>query len=73
MMKKKKFNHFQIFSVFFSGGYKMIYAVIFHNQMIGVYTCMPDAVMVAKQLHGSVIQSCRLNTETEIGAKLLHP
>ena len=49
----------------------MIYCVIFHNQLLGVYTCMPDAVAVAKLMRGSVIQECRLNTETETGATLL--
>jgi hypothetical protein len=34
---------------------------------------MTDAVLVQKQVHQSVIQECRLNTETAIGGQLLRP
>jgi hypothetical protein len=32
---------------------------------------MTDAVLVHKQVYQSVIQECRLNTESEVGAQLL--
>ena len=51
----------------------MIYVVILHCQVIGVYSSHTDAAMVQEQLPQSVIQECRLNTETEIGGQLLRP
>jgi hypothetical protein len=51
-----------------------MYCVIYHNQLIGLYTCITDASTVAKQLHGSVIQECEPNYESDIGARMLqHP
>ena len=41
------------------------------NMLVGVYSSAVDAHLVAKQLLGSVIQECRLNTETLAGGKLL--
>jgi hypothetical protein len=49
----------------------MIYVVLLHCQVIGCYSSMTDAVLVHKQVHQSVIQECKLNTETEVGAQLL--
>ena len=49
----------------------MVYAVLYHNQLVGLYTSATDANMVVKQLHGAVIQECRLNTETDVGGQLL--
>eukprot|EP01048_Picozoa_sp_COSAG05_P004087 COSAG05_NODE_208_length_14084_cov_4.973671_4_plen_260_part_00 len=47
------------------------YAVLFHCQLIGLYTCMPDAVRASKVLAGSVIQQCQVNSETDIGRQLV--
>ena len=41
------------------------------NMLVAVYSSAVDAHLVAKQLLGSVIQECRLNTETLVGGKLL--
>jgi hypothetical protein len=49
----------------------MLYAVVLHCQIIGIYTSVTDASLVQKQLPHSVIQECRLNTETHIGAQML--
>jgi hypothetical protein len=48
----------------------MIYVVLLHCQVIGCYSSMTDAVLVQKQVSQSVIQECRLNTETAVGAQL---
>jgi hypothetical protein len=49
----------------------MIYVVLLHCQVIGCYSSITDAVVVQKQVHQSVIQECKLNTETEVGEQLL--
>ena len=49
----------------------LCYCVIHMNVLVGVYSSAVDAHLVAKQLIGSVIQECRLNTETLAGGKLL--
>eukprot|EP01049_Picozoa_sp_SAG25_P001578 SAG25_NODE_73_length_17157_cov_11.762575_3_plen_45_part_00 len=40
----------------------MLYAVVLHCQIIGIYTSVTDASLVQKQ---------SLNTETHIGAQML--
>ena len=51
-----------------------MYCVLYHNQLIGLYTCITDASTVAKQLQGSVIQECEPNYESDIGTRMLqHP
>ena len=49
----------------------MFYAVLYHCQLIGLYSCMPDAARASKVLPGSVIQQCKLNSETVVGQQLL--
>ena len=49
----------------------MLYCVIHQDMLVGVYSSAVDAHLIAKQLLGSMIQECRLNTETLLGAQLL--
>eukprot|EP01047_Picozoa_sp_COSAG01_P029971 COSAG01_NODE_2072_length_8482_cov_27.042049_7_plen_82_part_00 len=51
----------------------MYYIVLLHCQVIGLYSTITDAVLVHKQLAHSIIQECRLNTETAAGEQLLRP
>ena len=49
----------------------MIYIVLYHCSVIGLYTSVTDANIVQKGIPGAIIQQCRLNTETDIGEQLL--
>eukprot|EP01047_Picozoa_sp_COSAG01_P015435 COSAG01_NODE_773_length_13704_cov_9.386843_15_plen_74_part_00 len=51
----------------------MIYIVLYHCQVIGLYSSATDANIVQRGVPGSIIQECRLNTETEAGEQLLRP
>ena len=46
----------------------MLYCVIHQDMLVGVYSSAVDAHLIAKRLLGSMIQECRLNTETLFGA-----
>jgi hypothetical protein len=47
------------------------YVVLYLGSVIGLYTCVTDASIVAKALPHSTMVSCKLNSETETGRQLL--
>ena len=47
------------------------YAVLFCGSLVGLYSAATDAANVAKQLQGSTVVSCLVNSETDTGALLL--
>ena len=49
----------------------IVYAVIHHAKLIGLYSCGCDAAEIAKRLPGSTITSCHLNASTEEGSVIL--
>ena len=49
----------------------VVYAVIHHSVLIGLYTCAVDAHLASKALAGSSVTTCHLNAETEAGRALL--
>ena len=49
----------------------MVYAVLWHGSLIGLYTAITDASNVAKMLQGSAVVSCEPNAETSTGAQVL--
>ena len=51
----------------------MVYVVIWHAALIGLYTVMVDAVETAKRFPGATVSECSLNSETVHGAQMLAP
>ena len=51
----------------------MVYVVIWHAALIGLYTTMADAAETAKRFPGATVSECRLNSETVHGAQMLAP
>ena len=49
----------------------VVYAVLWHGSLIGLYTSTSDAANVGKQLQSSTVVSCSLNGETDTGSQLL--
>ena len=50
---------------------QMVYAVLWNGSLIGIYTSISDSANVAKQLQGSTVVSCSINSETDTGRVLL--
>ena len=48
-----------------------VYTVLYLGTVVGLYTSIIDASMVAKSLPQSNISACKLNSETDTGAQLL--
>jgi len=47
------------------------YIVLYLGSVVGLYTCITDASIVAKSLPHSTVVSCKLNSETDTGRQLL--
>ena len=47
------------------------YIVLYLGSVVGLYTCITDASIVAKALPHSTVVSCKLNSETDTGRQLL--
>ena len=47
------------------------YIVLYHGSVIGLYSCITDATIVAKALPHSIVVSCKLNSETDTGRQVL--
>ena len=47
------------------------YIVLYIGSVVGLYSCITDAAIVAKTLPQSTVVSCKLNSETETGKMLL--
>jgi len=52
-------------------GQMLVYAVLWHGALIGLYTCATDAAVASKALHHSTVVTCHLNAETSNGSVLL--
>jgi hypothetical protein len=48
-----------------------VYTVLYLGTVVGLYTSVVDASIVAKSLPHSTVTSCKLNSETETGTQLL--
>eukprot|EP01043_Picozoa_sp_COSAG02_P036044 COSAG02_NODE_2617_length_8409_cov_2.491697_9_plen_58_part_00 len=51
----------------------MVYVVIWHATLIGLYSSMTDASETARRFPGSTVTECRLNDETVHGRQMLSP
>ena len=47
------------------------YIVLYLGSVVGLYTCITDASIVAKALPHSTVVSCKLNSETDTGRQVL--
>ena len=47
------------------------YIVLYLGSVIGLYSCVTDASLVAKALPHSTVVSCKLNSETDTGRQVL--
>ena len=47
------------------------YIVLYHGSVVGLYSCITDATIVAKALLHSTVVSCKLNSETDTGRQVL--
>ena len=47
------------------------YIVLYLGSVIGLYSCITDASIVAKSLPHSTVVSCKLNSETDTGRQVL--
>jgi hypothetical protein len=47
------------------------YSGLYLGSVMGLYSCITDASIVAKALPHSTVVSCKLNSETDTGRQLL--
>ena len=47
------------------------YIVLYLGSVVGLYSCVTDASLVAKALPHSTVVSCKLNSETDTGRQVL--